>query len=320
MRRPAPRSARDTAARLSRPSETRLSELSSVLATEFPNVAVEPHQGSAPLLVSLSRWRWSTYDPQELDAELAHVGVRGALRLAVRLDVERGDSERQDVDDSAATVLQILTRAQPYLDRRNASSEGGQFDRLLAVHASMHDLSRPLVRADYAHALDTWQWTLRLEPRASRALQIAALFHDIERLLSEADVRIEQHARDYAAFKRSHAHVGAAITREVLAHTGLHETTLERAVTLVDTHELPHSDRERTILNDADALSFFSLNSAGFLDYYGVEHTRRKIAYTLARASAAARAKLPRLRLRRDVAALVTEATTHDLRLAGGRR
>jgi hypothetical protein len=161
------------------------------------------------------------------------------------------------------------------------------------------------VRADYAHALDVWQWTLRLEPSASFEAQLAALFHDIERLVSEDRVRIEHHARDYAAFKRSHARRGAEIAREVLLGIDLDARTADRVAELIASHEAPDADGERTLLNDADALSFFSLNSAGFADYYGMPHTRAKVAYTLARLSARGRAQLGALRLRADVAALL---------------
>jgi hypothetical protein len=61
------------------------------------------------------------------------------------------------------------------------------------------------------------------------------------------------------------------------------------------------------LINDADALSFFSLNASGFLDYYGVEHTRKKIDYTLRRLRPDARARLRGVHLRRDVRALLVE-------------
>jgi hypothetical protein len=50
-------------------------------------------------------------------------------------------------------------------------------------------------------------------------------------------------------------------------------------------------------LNDADALSFFSLNSPGYLAYFGAARTAAKVAYTLARMSGPARRELAALRL-----------------------
>ena len=67
---------------------------------------------------------------------------------------------------------------------------------------------------------------------------------------------------------------------------------------------LPEARRE---VADADALSFFSLNSAGYLDYFGPEATHRKVAYTLRRLRPEARRYLDGLRLRPVVAAALAE-------------
>jgi hypothetical protein len=163
------------------------------------------------------------------------------------------------------------------------------------------------VRADHDHALDVWQWVRRLEPRASLALQIAALFHDVERLASEADTRVEQHAEDYVAFKESHAARGSLVLEAALRDLDL-GASLSRAMSLVARHERPGADHELLVLNDADALSFFALNSAGFLSYFGEAHTRMKVRYTLARLSERAREHLRYIRLLPHIAALITEA------------
>jgi hypothetical protein len=209
---------------------------------------------------------------------------------------------------SAIAVDAVLTRFQRFVARRNPASAGPVFDRVLARHRELHDCRKPLVRADLDHALDTWQWVLRLDPGASLAAQVAALFHDVERLASEADVRIEHHAADYRAFKNEHARRGGAMTRVALEATDLDEAIIERAAELVADHEQPGGRAERLLLNDADALSFFSLNSTGFLRYYGVEHTRRKVTYTLARLRQSARWRLSRIRYHPAVADMLHEA------------
>jgi hypothetical protein len=79
-----------------------------------------------------------------------------------------------------------------------------------------------------------------------------------------------------------------------------------RVAELVAWHERPGRDEELLLLNDADALSFFSLNSSGFLDYYGPAHTARKVLYTLDRMRPSARRRLRAgIRLRREIEALV---------------
>jgi hypothetical protein len=197
-------------------------------------------------------------------------------------------------------------------ERRNAASAGPGFDAVLARHRALHDLMLPLVCADYAHALDVWQWTLRLDPEAGLAVQLAALFHDIERLASEAERRSEHLAADYQEFKDAHARVGAAWTDEILAELGIDAGVRRAAVRLVGRHERPPAPDESgaeaadlALLNDADALSFFSLNSPGYLHYFGPEQTRRKAAWTLARMRPAAVERLAGIELCPGVADIV---------------
>ncbi|UJR83449.1 Hypothetical protein I5071_55170 [Sandaracinus amylolyticus] len=208
---------------------------------------------------------------------------------------------------AARFASEVLTRAQRRIERRNAASATARFDRVLDAHAALHDLSRPLVRADLDHARDAWQWALRLDPGAGEACQIAALFHDVERLESEADARIEQHAPDYRAYKEAHARAGAPRAAAIVLAAGGSEALAREVAQLVESSETPGASREVQLINDADALSFFSLNSPGFVDYFGTTHARKKVAYTIARMSARALAELPKVRLRPDVAQLVAE-------------
>lgn len=274
------------------------------LQAEFPSVRIRvggASSGSPSMCPSFrldaGAFRAADFDASRVDAACEELAGQGAF--ALRLE---GD------EVSAETAHAVLTRYQRFLGRRNPASAGTVFDRVLACHRELHDCHKPLVRADLHHALDTWQWMLRLDPSAGVAVQIAALFHDIERLVSEADVRIEQHASDYRAFKNEHARRGGAMTRAALATTGLDAAIIDRAADLVADHEQPSGDAERLLLNEADALSFFSLNSTGFLHYYGVEHTRRKVAYTLARLRESARWRLSGIRYHPTVASMLREA------------
>lgn len=210
-------------------------------------------------------------------------------------------------------AAEVRTRCQRFADERNAASSGPLFDAALARHRALHDLDKPLVRADYDHALDAWQWTLRLAPEAGLAVQLAALFHDVERLASEAEARVERFAADaadYQEFKDIHARIGAAWTDEILGSLGVDPGTRRVAVRLVGRHERPPlpgepDGEDLALLNDADALSFFALNSPGYQDYYGPEPTRRKVAWTLERMRPAARRLLAGVRLQPEVARMV---------------
>jgi hypothetical protein len=213
---------------------------------------------------------------------------------------------------AAAIARQIATRGQRLAPRRNPATAGAWFDRVLDEHRALHDLDRPLVRADFDHAIDAWQWSLRLDPEAPAEVQLAVLLHDIERLATEPDARIEHLAADYQAFKDAHARAGARIARTVLARAQVAAELADAACALIAVHERPADAPAIRALNDADALSFFSFNSPGYLAYFGAEQTRAKVAYTLARMSPAARRELPRLRVPRLVGAELTRRLHGD--------
>jgi hypothetical protein len=268
-----------------------------VLGAEFPTVFVHFEligDGDARSRLHASEWWRRDFDTWAFDCEIDN------LADTLVVDDDTGS-------DTNAFALQVLTRCQRKVDRRNQHSQGQLFARVLRRHRELHDLSKPLVRADYNHALDVREWLLRLDRNASFPLQLAALFHDIERLASESDVRVEHLAADYQAFKDAHAHRGAEMANAVLAEAGVDARVRDRVAELVTAHERPSADPELALLNDADALSFFSLNSSGYADYFGPEQTRKKVAYTWNRMGAHAREKLRGVRLRDDVRMLLKE-------------
>ncbi|MFP2925974.1 DUF4202 family protein [Pyxidicoccus sp. 3LG] len=276
------------------------------LAAEFPTVSVQAlsaGEGAQVLTLDVSEWRAPGFDPFDWDPRV--FAADGTERLALHLTGAHGAA-------LASAALEILTRYQGLVGRRNAASRGGLFDALLERHRALHDLTRPLVRADYLHALDAWQWVLRLAPEADLSVQAAALFHDVERLVSEADERVEHTAGDYQAFKDAHAARGAEMTCALLGELGVEERIRARVRHLVMKHERPGEDPALALLNDADSLSFFSLNSSGFLRYFSPEHTRRKVAYTLARLRPEHHGRLAQMRLAPAMRALL------DARLGAG--
>jgi hypothetical protein len=282
-----------------------------VLHDAFPGLPVRGRRSQPPpgrtitcegttVVVPSSVWRAGAFDPLELDEAVARV-VAGDGRFALRVDDDQGS--RAGV--IAGDALEVVTRCQRHLTGRNEASATPLFDAILAQHRVLHDRSLPLVAADHDHALDTWRWVLRLEPQAGLAVQVAALFHDVERLASEARVRVEQHAPDYAAFKDAHAAAGAQIATATLHEVGAPAALVSRVAELVATHERPGDDPDKRLVNEADALSFFSLNAPGFARYYGPAHTAKKVAYTVARLEARGRAALSGIRHRADIAELI---------------
>jgi len=269
------------------------------VSREFPTVGLKlgEMENLPPLSLTAEEWESPRFPFYELDDRMD--------RLApdlIHIAAERGRLP--------GMALEVLTRCQRLVGRRNHASSSPLFDRVLEHHRALHDLDKPLVRADHAHALDVWQWTIRLDPSAGLAVQLAALFHDVERLVSEADARVEHQANDYQGFKDEHARRGAEMADGALASAGVDAATRVRVTRLIAGHERsPDPDdpdaADLALLNDADALSFFSLNSPGYVDWFGPEAARRKVAWTLARLRPEARRRLEGVRLRPDVAEML---------------
>lgn len=261
---------------------------------EFPTVgfSMEELTNSPAHSLAADEWESPRFPFYELDARLDDLADSTAGPWRLELAADRGRLP--------GMALEVLTRCQRLVGRRNAASSTPLFDRVLERHRALHDLSKPLVRADWAHSVDVWQWAIRLDPDADPAVQLAALFHDVERLVSEPEARVEHEAEDYQSFKDEHARRGAELAGRVLAEAGVDARTRDRTARLIAGHESGFS-----LLSDADALSFFSLNSPGYADYFGPEATRKKVAWTLARLRPAARERLATVRLRPDVAAMI---------------
>jgi hypothetical protein len=185
-------------------------------------------------------------------------------RLALHLVGAQGE-------ELGTAALEILTRYQGLIGRRNAACAGPEFDCLLERHRLLHDLSRARGRAHYQHALDTWQWVLRLDPEAELAVQVAALFHEVEGPLFEG-----------ASAARS-----ADMARELLAELGMETSLREQVCRLLMRQERASEEPARELLDEADSLSFFSLHASDFLRAFGPEHVRRHGVSALARPQAA---------------------------------
>jgi hypothetical protein len=290
----------DSPARLRGQAAARLAPLYPWLALGVWEEGGSPAAGS--VAIEAVRWRHPGFDPIGLDDEVARaLAERGSLSLRV--------ADADSTEGCLVVARQVVTRYHRLIEGRNPASALPLFDRARGLFRSLHDLRKPLVAADHDHALDTWRWVLRLDPDAGLAVQLAALFHDIERLASESEVRVEHRSPDYPAFKRAHARAGAAWVRRLLIEVGAEEALADRVADLVEGHEQPDLDPDKQLLNEADALSFFSLNACGFARYYGADHTRRKVLYTLNRLGERGHRELPHLRHRADIAALIAEVS-----------
>ncbi|MET0402063.1 MAG: DUF4202 family protein [Cystobacter sp.] len=273
-----------------------------LLRTEFPTLAVglrAPGEGGAQVRLEAPEWRAPLFDPSLWDERVFGAAT---ARPDECLRLHLTGAPRPALE---TTALEVLTRYQGLIGRRNAASEGALFDALLTRHRALYELSRPHALSNYRHALDTWQWVLRLEPQADLALQAAALFHDVEQPGSEPPARLQPLGRDD---QDAHAGRSAALTHEVLRELGLEPGLGERVRRLILHHERSATAPGLALLNDADALSFFSLQASGFARAFPRSQTRRTVARTLGRLRPQQRWRLARIRLAPQVRRLLEEA------------
>jgi hypothetical protein len=224
-------------------------------------VAVQPLAagvGAQVLRLDVEEWRTPGFEPSTWDARV--FSAAKAERLALHLVGAQGE-------ELAEAALEILTRYQGLISRRNAACASSVFDCLLDRHRSLHDMSLAKGRAHYQHSLDTWQWVLRLEPEADLAVQVAALFHEVGGPLFEG-----------ATPARS-----ADMARELLADLGVELGTRERVCRLITHGERASEEAERELLDKADSLSFCSLHTSDFLRSFGSEYARRHGTMALTR-------------------------------------
>lgn len=262
----------------------------STFTREFPTITVERAERCAAddLIIDDFAWR-GAFDFRRFDEAvenarpLSHVVVRGS--------------------DAAGVAIEVMARYQRLVVRRNEASSTPLFDAILEAHASLFDPSSPVLRADLEHALDAWQWMLRIAPNIGLAPQIAALFHDIDRLDGEPQERVEHRAHrvlDDPQAKRAGERALA-----ILRGVGVEEEVAARASDLVAGGVC--SEPDALVLDDADALSFLSLMSPRYADYFGLAQTRRKVSFTLGRLGPVAREKVSLFRLRPDVDRLLQQ-------------
>ncbi|HEX7047735.1 MAG TPA: DUF4202 family protein [Gammaproteobacteria bacterium] len=120
---------------------------------------------------------------------------------------------------------------------------------------------------DARHAEDTLAWLMRLKPRVSAALALAALGHDIDRVDKVAFVRRADFS-NYDAFTDAHAHRAAAKLRTLLDRCGVGGDIANRACWLVRHHE-SGGDPDADTLRDADNLSWFRVKLPLYLEREG---------------------------------------------------
>ncbi|MBL4817652.1 MAG: DUF4202 family protein [Deltaproteobacteria bacterium] len=153
----------------------------------------------------------------------------------------------------------------------------------LAKQAIRKMISKSSVEEDPIHAENTLAWVLKLDPKADKALQIAALAHDIDRACPETKTRRQDYA-DYDAFKAEHAKNGARIVRKILEGHAVSDEITDKACALIILHEVG-GNPEADLLKDADSISYFDHNLPFYFGREGYVETKRRCMWGYQRLS-----------------------------------
>jgi len=145
-------------------------------------------------------------------------------------------------------------------------------------------IARSRVPEDPRHAENTLEWLLRLKPDADKALQIAALGHDIDRAIEARKVQRADFA-DYDTFKATHARNSGLILKEIMEACGVAPDIEEQVYRLVCCHEVG-GDPRADLLKDADGISYFDVNLPLYYERNGWEETKRRCVWGYRRLSA----------------------------------
>ena len=146
-------------------------------------------------------------------------------------------------------------------------------------------ISKSPIETDLAHARSAKKWILELKPDADKALQIAALAHDIERgTITIEQSKTRENFSRYDEIKRIHGKLSADMIGDLLKKHEFDKLFIERVRHLVELHEFG-GDEDTNTLRDADSLSFFEENFEGYLPKFGEEKLRKKIKFMFDRMS-----------------------------------
>ncbi len=158
------------------------------------------------------------------------------------------------------SAVELLNRYHRFLPLPSGAVVPPELDTALRAYHALFPLSDSAARERHEAGLDTWRWLLRLTPRASLELQVAALFHDVA--LGDLEATLQQLPLQCCAKLRT--------------------------VELSLFYDEPGCDSELAQLRTARALSFLSLESWRFLRQHGASAARAKAEQLLLRLDSAA--------------------------------
>lgn len=136
------------------------------------------------------------------------------------------------------------------------------------------------------HSQDTLNWIIKIDKNASSSLQIAGLFHDIDRTMTDYKGSFGiANLQEYRKYKKEHAARCAKLTRQLLQKNNFPSELIKQVANLISNHDNYEisNDSELEILRLADSLAFFNNNDIVNLQKYGSEKHRLKVKFMVER-------------------------------------
>lgn len=205
------------------------------------NVHVRSWSQLPELSVSLHDWMTPKIDVHGFDRLFAKVAADGPFRLVLRCN---------DWSHARYPALQLLTRYQRYQPLQPWHQDDGLAEAVAVLEGLVGSDRTKLERS-----FDRWCWVQRLNPVASRALQLAALFSETE----------DGAPGDELGAPRA--------LYSSLQNSAIPQSELLRAAELLVLRATPNLDPDSATLRDADTLCFFNVETWRHLRSFGSDAT-----------------------------------------------
>lgn len=171
------------------------------------------------------------------------------------------------------------------------------------------------VSGEMKHAKVVLSWVKKLKKSPSLALQSAALFHDIDRIVTPAagaGFKGDRKSKEYFLHKKAHAKRSADYICQKLEDVGIGKNIISKTRFLIEHHDdtleevESYKDRDLEILVAADTFSWFSTTGVKLLKIEGKERTLDKLRFMLG--------KTPKFALKLLSGVKIEEAVLEDLK------